>query len=54
MCLNQIFKLARSIESFFEKAKKRFHNGMIAHDNEILKFLAALHREEAQERGRTP
>ena len=52
--IREIYNFA-SIESLFEKAKKRFHNGMIAHDNEILKFLAALHREEeAQERDRTP
>ena len=55
--IREIYNFASffNFESFFEKAKKRFLNGMIAHDNEILKFLAALHREEeAQERDRTP
>ena len=52
--IREVYSFA-SVESLFEKAKKRFHNGMIAHDNAILKYLAALHREaEAQERDRTP
>ena len=52
--IREVYNFA-SVESLFEKAKKRFHNGMIAHDNAILKYLAALHREtEAQERDRTP
>ena len=44
-----------SIETLFEKSKRRFFNGMIAHDNETLKFLAALKREaEEKERNLTP
>ena len=43
------------IATMYEKSKKRFHKGMMSHDNEILRFLAALHQEdEARERDLTP
>ena len=44
-----------SIETLFEKSKKRFYNGMASHDNETLRFFAALGREaETQERELIP
>ena len=38
-----------SIEILYEKAKRRFFSGLLSHDNETLKFLAAFQR-EAEER----
>ena len=44
-----------SIEVMFDRLRKRFFNGMISHDNETLKFLAALQREaEGRERDLVP
>ena len=40
-----------SIEVLYEKAKKRFHNGMLSHNNSVLKFLEALRR-DAEEKSR--
>ena len=34
-----------SLEVIYDKAKRRFHIGMICHKNNTLRFLAALHRE---------
>ena len=36
----------RSMEQLFEKAKRRFFNSILYHDNVILKFLASLLQEE--------
>ena len=45
----------RSMEQLFEKAKRRFFNSILHHDNVILKFLASLlHEEEDAESKRIP
>ena len=44
-----------SVEVMFEKLRKRFFNCMFCHDNETLKFLAALQREaEGRDRDLVP
>ena len=45
----------KSMEQLFEKAKHRFFNSILYHDNVILKFLASLiHEEEDAESRRIP
>ena len=36
------------IEVLYEKAKNRFHGGMLTHDNSILKFLEVMRRDEEE------
>merc|ERR1711911_109336 len=44
-----------SLEAMYDKAKRRFHIGMICHKNNTLRFLAGLYREaEDAERNMTP
>ena len=44
-----------SVEVLYAKAKRRFHDGMLSHSNNILKFFGGLQREaEEQERSLVP
>ena len=44
-----------SIETMYDKARRRFHNGMMSHSNDILRFLEGLRRvAEEEERDLTP
>ena len=38
----------KSIEELFDKAKRRFFNSILYHDNNVLKFLASILREEEE------
>ena len=45
----------KSMEELFEKAKRRFFNSILYHDNNVLKFLASLlHEERETESSRIP